>query len=119
MKRSQQEGYHIVLLSGCYEKLLHMIFAPYHVDHIIGTAMYFTDGVIDAKRKREEVRGETKMQKIMAYYANERADWNASTAYADSYSDLPVLEAVGHAVAVGPEPKLKAVAEENNWRILD
>ena len=119
MKRSQQEGYHIVLLSGCYEKLLHMIFAPYHVDHIIGTAMYFTDGVIDANRKMEVVTGETKMQKIMAYYANERVDWNASTAYADSYSDLPVLEAVGHAVAVGPEPKLKAVAEENNWRIVD
>ena len=119
MKQSQQEGFHIVLLSGCYEKLLRMIFAPYHVDDTIGTVIYFTEGIIDCNKRMEVVTGETKMQKILAYYANESVDWNASTAYADSDSDLPVLQAVGYAVAVSPEPKLKAVAEENNWRLLD
>jgi len=39
-------------------------------------------------------------------------------AYADSYSDLPVLERVGRPVAVYPDPELTAHAKEHNWEII-
>ena len=39
-------------------------------------------------------------------------------AYGDHLSDLPMLHAVRHPVAVRPEPQLKLVAEQNNWTIL-
>jgi HAD superfamily hydrolase (TIGR01490 family) len=41
-----------------------------------------------------------------------------STAYSDSINDLPLLEAVTHAVAVDPDPKLAAIAHERHWAVL-
>jgi phosphoserine phosphatase len=38
-------------------------------------------------------------------------------AYADSASDLPMLEAVGHPVAVNPETKLAAIARKRGWHV--
>lgn len=46
-------------------------------------------------------------------------DLAESFAYSDSVSDLPMLEAVGHPVAVNPEPELRAVAEERGWPVLE
>jgi len=45
-------------------------------------------------------------------------DLDESTAYSDSASDVPFLEAVGHAVAVNPDRKLRGIAAERSWRVL-
>jgi HAD superfamily phosphoserine phosphatase-like hydrolase len=42
---------------------------------------------------------------------------DATVAYADSTSDLPMLEAAGHPVAVNPEAKLAAVARKRGWLV--
>lgn len=39
-------------------------------------------------------------------------------AYSDSYTDIPMLEAVGHPVAVNPDRVLSKRAKENGWQIL-
>lgn len=41
------------------------------------------------------------------------------TFYTDSFSDVPVLEAVGKPVAVNPDPRLKRRAQKRGWTILD
>ena len=38
--------------------------------------------------------------------------------YSDSHNDLPLLSAVGHPVAVDPDPTLRRHAEDNSWSIL-
>jgi HAD superfamily hydrolase (TIGR01490 family) len=43
------------------------------------------------------------------------ADLSASYAYGDSISDLPMLESVGHPVAVNPDPRLRRIARERRW----
>jgi len=35
--------------------------------------------------------------------------------YTDSYSDLPVLERMGHPVVVNPDPRLRGAAERRGW----
>jgi HAD superfamily hydrolase (TIGR01490 family) len=42
-----------------------------------------------------------------------------SYAYSDSLTDQPLLELVGHPHVVNPEKKLKELAEERGWPILD
>jgi hypothetical protein len=42
-----------------------------------------------------------------------------SVAYADSASDLPMLEAAGYPVAVNPEAKLAAIARRRGWHTED
>ena len=39
--------------------------------------------------------------------------------YTDSIHDLAVLEAVGHPVAVNPDPRLERVARRRGWPVLD
>jgi HAD superfamily hydrolase (TIGR01490 family) len=40
-------------------------------------------------------------------------------AYSDSATDLPLLEAVGHPVAVNPDGPLRCIALERGWEVLD
>ena len=41
------------------------------------------------------------------------------TFYTDSFSDLPMMEAVGRPVAVHPDPRLRRAAAKRGWPILD
>ena len=55
---------------------------------------------------------------IMADFARAHGiDLEQSVAYADSASDLPMLEASGHPVAVNPETKLAAIARKRGWHV--
>ncbi len=55
---------------------------------------------------------------IMADFARSfNLDLQQSVAYADSASDLPMLEAAGHPVAVNPETKLAAIARKRGWHV--
>lgn len=118
LQERKAEGCHIVLLSGCYATLLSMIGSRYGVDHVIGTEMHFKEEIIDLTKPLVVITGQQKMQQIRQHYSDGRVDWESSYAYADSSSDLPVLEAVGYPVAVNPEAKLRAIAEEKNWKII-
>src|SRR5438874_271815 len=49
----------------------------------------------------------------------EGIDLSGSYAYSDSMTDLPMLEAVGHPVAVNPDRELRREAERRGWQIRD
>jgi hypothetical protein len=49
----------------------------------------------------------------------EGIDLEASYAYSDSESDLPMLSAVGHAVVVNPDPRLRRIAAEEGWEVIN
>ncbi|MBW3651803.1 MAG: HAD-IB family hydrolase, partial [Actinobacteria bacterium] len=61
--------------------------------------------------------GEARALAMMAYAEAEGFSLDESVAYADSTSDLPMLEVVGHPVAVNPEPKLSTVARKRGWHV--
>ena len=46
-------------------------------------------------------------------------DFEASYFYSDSTNDLPLLEYVTHPVATNPSDKLRTIAGERGWKILD
>jgi HAD superfamily hydrolase (TIGR01490 family) len=57
---------------------------------------------------------------VMQALAEQRGyDLAECFAYSDSASDLPMLEAVGHPVAVNPEPELRRIAFERGWPIVE
>ncbi len=63
--------------------------------------------------------GEGKAEAIREVAERVGIDLEGSYAYSDSITDLPMLEAVGHPVAVNPERELRKVAEERGWPILE
>lgn len=61
--------------------------------------------------------GPAKADAIVALAAEKDLRLTESYAYSDSATDLPMLEAVGHPVAVNPDKELLAVATERDWEI--
>ena len=61
--------------------------------------------------------GESRAQALFDYADAEGMSLAESVAYADSASDLPMLEAVGFPVAVNPETRLAAIARKRGWLV--
>lgn len=61
--------------------------------------------------------GENKALMIREVAEREGLDLAESFAYSDSFTDLPMLEAVGHPVAVNPDHALRREAEKRGWQI--
>jgi len=62
--------------------------------------------------------GPFKAVAMRALAEEEDLDLSESSAYSDSYTDLPMLEAVGHPVAVNPDRVLAKVARERGWEVM-
>lgn len=63
--------------------------------------------------------GENKALAIREEAERAGIDLSLSYAYSDSATDLPMLEAVGHPVAVNPDRELRRLAEKRGWQIRD
>ena len=64
---------------------------------------------------------EGKVHRLVKWLRERGCDESAlagATFYSDSANDLPLLHAVGHAVAVDPDARLRQEAEEQGWPVL-
>lgn len=64
---------------------------------------------------------EGKVVRVGQWLQRRGLDWLdvETTFYSDSMNDLPLLERVDHPVATNPDPRLRTIALERGWRILD
>lgn len=64
---------------------------------------------------------EGKVQRMNEWLAQRSLDWAdvETTFYSDSLNDLPLLEQVTYPVATNPDDKLRSLAHERGWPILD
>jgi HAD superfamily hydrolase (TIGR01490 family) len=110
-------GRDVVLVSSSGVELVEPIGQLLGVDRVIATRMSIADG-----RYTGEVEfyafGETKAAAARELAAREGYDLADSFAYSDSHTDIPLLEAVGNAVAVNPDRALRRVALERGWTVL-
>ncbi|MFN5605951.1 MAG: HAD family hydrolase, partial [Actinomycetes bacterium] len=87
-------------------------------DEIVAAEMTVRpDGTYSGELSRVPPTGETRAQVLADYCAAEGLRLEESIAYADSSSDLPMLEAVGFPVAVNPETRLAAIARKRGWLV--
>jgi hypothetical protein len=61
--------------------------------------------------------GPFKADAIRELAARDGIDLEGSYAYSDSATDLPMLEVVGHPVAVNPDRDLAKIAKERDWEV--
>jgi HAD superfamily hydrolase (TIGR01490 family) len=77
-----------------------------------------SDGAFTGRFDGPFVYGAGKVEAMEAFAAEHDIDLGQSYAYSDSLSDLPMLEAVGHAVVVNPDPALAAIAKREGWQTM-
>lgn len=64
---------------------------------------------------------EGKVARVADWLQARGLDWGGAeiSFYSDSFNDLPLLEKAQHPVATNPDERLRAIATERGWRILD
>lgn len=121
LRRHEDEGHLVALVSGTFAPLLEMIAQRVGVPHAIGTPLAVRDGRYTGRIVRPLCQSEGKPHRVQAYLAQQgiEADWAASYAYADRRTDIPLLSLVGHPVAVCPDETLLAHARGLGWPVID
>ena len=86
-------------------------------DIVIGCELEVRDGRYTGFMSSPPLVGEARAAWLRRYAQQEGIDLKHSYAYADSYSDLPLLRAVGNPVAVSPDSALYRYARRRRWPI--
>jgi HAD superfamily hydrolase (TIGR01490 family) len=76
------------------------------------------DGTYTGELAGPFVYGPGKVKAIAELAAWEGYELDHCYGYSDSASDLPMLECVGHPVAVNPDGRLERIAHERGWPIV-
>jgi HAD superfamily hydrolase (TIGR01490 family) len=114
VERHRRRGEPVYIVSATLQEIVQAIADDLGFDGALGTVC-------------EVVGGEYTGKAIRALHAENKAacireldyDLESSTAYSDSHTDLPFLEAVGHPVAVNPDRKLRKIATKRGWPIQE
>jgi len=106
-------GHRTILITGA----LDFVVAPLRplFDEVVCASLGESDGRFTGELVTGPPTGEARALAMMRYCAAEGLSLAETVAYADSASDLPMLEAAGIPVAVNAEAKLAAIARKRGW----
>lgn len=84
----------------------------------IGTVAEVVEGMYTGELEGPLCYGDGKVTAISELARWEGFDLSQCYAYSDAASDLPMLEAVGHPVAVNPDGRLARIARARHWPVV-
>lgn len=108
-------GHRTVLITGALDFVVEPLRPLF--DDIVAAEMTVRDGRYTGELVKVPPTGEARAQAMADFARAEGLDLAESVAYADSASDLPMLEAVGFPVAVNPETRLASLARKRGWLV--
>ncbi|HVN16576.1 MAG TPA: haloacid dehalogenase-like hydrolase [Anaerolineales bacterium] len=107
----RQNGAQVYIASSVIEPIIEP-FAKRIDAQMIGTPVEYEDGCV--RIAGDLTAAERKIEKVLNRLTVERVDY----AYGDTMQDVPLLEHAEHPVAVYPDEKLRATAQERGWKII-
>ncbi len=115
VREHRRMGHRTVLITGA----LNLVVDPLGplFDDVICAEMSQLDGRYTGELVSVPPTGEVRAQALRDFAEANDIDLAESVAYADSSSDLPLLDAVGFPVAVNPETRLASMASKRGWLI--
>jgi len=115
VREHRRLGHRTVLITGALDVVVEPLRPLF--DDVIATELDEHDGALTGELRAAPPTGETRAQVLANYAAAHGCELAESVAYADSTSDLPMLELVGFPVAVNPETRLSALARKRGWLV--
>jgi HAD superfamily hydrolase (TIGR01490 family) len=122
VRQHQAAGDQVVIVTATNEFVTRPIADAFGVRELIAVELERGEGgwLTGAIRGVPSAR-EGKVTRVEQWLKARRLGWAdvQSTFYSDSINDLPLLEKVDQPVATNPDDRLRALAMERGWRILD
>ncbi|NVD28521.1 HAD-IB family hydrolase [Parasphingorhabdus flavimaris] len=122
VEADRADGRKLVLVTASYELYAEAIARRLGFDHLIGTQlMVDNEGRVLPQIIGENCYDDAKIGRIEALFASQ--GWQRSQshvrAYSDHVSDQAMLEWADEAIATTPTPKLRHLAKQRGWKIVD
>ncbi len=117
--RDRAAGFRTILVTGSLDFALGPLVRHFGFDHVISNRLVFRDGVATGELAPPLIAEAEKVAAIEHLAGQYNVDSVRSKAYSDSMSDLPMLEAVGEPAVVHPGRRLRRIAQERGWPVLD
>ena len=122
VEADRADGRKLVLVTASYELYAEAIARRLGFDHLIGTQlMVDNEGRVLPQIIGENCYDDAKIGRIEALFASQ--GWQRSQshvrAYSDHVSDQAMLEFADEAIATTPTPKLRHLAKQRGWKIVD
>ncbi len=111
-----EQGERVFIASAALQEVVEEVSNRLGFDGAIASRAEVEDGVYTGRLERR-LYGQAKADALVEVAQAEGIDLARSTAYSDSHSDVPFLEAAGHPVAVNPDRELRRLAERRGWPI--
>ncbi len=120
LNEHKKAGNKIVLLSGMFTDFLEIIGRRIGADFVVGTQMEMAGNLYTGKIVKPLCFGENKAAFLKATVKEKglQVDYAGSSAYADSFYDLPVFRMVGKPVATYPDSELYLLAFREKWQVI-
>ena len=116
LRQHQAEGLQVILVSAALHEAVTRV-AQELGARGEGTRVEARNGIFTG-RGDKPCQGQQKAERVKAVARELNIDLAASIGYGDTLSDIDFLRLVGKAVAVDPDPILKAEAERRGWEML-
>jgi HAD superfamily hydrolase (TIGR01490 family) len=114
----QDAGRPIFICTAASQEMAELMAIVLTFDGAVGSVSEVVDGHYTGRAGGPFTYREGKAQAIRELADREGIDLDASWAYTDSESDLPMLRLVGHPVAVNPDTELGRIARAEGWEVL-
>lgn len=115
----RKENARIVLLSSAMPYICNPIASYLKMDDVISSELEVENGVFTGKPIGRLNFGKQKAITMKKFCEENDYSLAESYYYGDAFTDRFVLDAVGHAVCVRPEIKLRSMAKRKGWEILE
>ena len=122
LQQHRAEGAELVIVTATNAFVTRPIAQALGVEELIAVDLeQDADGWITGKIQGVPSFREGKITRVEQWLAQRGLGWQDvdATFYSDSINDLPLLEKVQHPVATNPDARLRAIAQERGWRILE
>jgi HAD superfamily hydrolase (TIGR01490 family) len=126
VRQHQAAGDVVAIVTATNEFVTRPIAKAFGVDELIAVELEREPAADGTGWYTGTIRGvpsfrEGKVVRVEAWLKDRGLDWDSvhTTFYSDSMNDLPLLEKATVPVATNPDERLRALAQERGWRILD
>jgi HAD superfamily hydrolase (TIGR01490 family) len=115
VREHRRLGHRTVLLTGALDFVIEPLRPLF--DDVVSATLDERDGRLTGELIAVPPTGEARALLLAQYASANDLALTDAVAYADSASDLPMLESVGFPVAVNPEPRLATIARRRGWHV--